>query len=181
VDISRTCKVAQKNGVSLPLLTCSPSASPFRLLYRRGRKSRRDLWITLYIASDYEQYNTGIKNSCHEHVPNVAASLLTISNHFSQPYKLAWVLLYTLTNICPVTACSFTPRQNITLILKLSITWNFHIVIIHLMSQQMHIYYKIHVLLSTISYMFRPSMRHLQGELYYFNCKNSCKPMYNII
>jgi hypothetical protein len=49
VDISSTCKVGQKPGVSLPLLTCSPSALPSRLLYRRGRKSRRDLWITLYI------------------------------------------------------------------------------------------------------------------------------------
>ena len=35
--------------VSLPLLTCSPSAWPSRLLYRRGRKSRRDLWIILYV------------------------------------------------------------------------------------------------------------------------------------
>jgi len=43
VDISSTCKVEQKIGVSLPLLTCSPSASPSRSLYRRGRKSRRDL------------------------------------------------------------------------------------------------------------------------------------------
>ena len=43
VDISSTCKVGQKLGVSLPLLTCSPSALPSRLLYRRGRKSRRDL------------------------------------------------------------------------------------------------------------------------------------------
>ena len=32
--------------MSLPLLTCSPSAWPSRLLYRRGRKSRSDLWIT---------------------------------------------------------------------------------------------------------------------------------------
>ena len=48
VDISNTCKVEQKLGVSLPLLTCSPSAWPSRLLYRRGRKSRWDLWITLY-------------------------------------------------------------------------------------------------------------------------------------
>ena len=48
-DISSTCKVGQKLGVSLPLLTCSPSAWPSRLLYHRGRKSRRDLWITLYI------------------------------------------------------------------------------------------------------------------------------------
>jgi hypothetical protein len=47
VDILSTCKVGQKIGVSLPLLTCSPSAWPSRLLYRRGRKSRRYLWITL--------------------------------------------------------------------------------------------------------------------------------------
>ena len=51
VDISSTCKVGQKLGVSLPLLTCSPSAWPSRLLYRRGRKTRRDLWITLYSNS----------------------------------------------------------------------------------------------------------------------------------
>ena len=31
-------------------MTCSPSAWPSRLLYRRGRKSRRDLRITLYIC-----------------------------------------------------------------------------------------------------------------------------------
>jgi hypothetical protein len=49
VHISSTCEVGQKLGISLPLLTCSPSAWPSRLLYRRGRKSRRDLWITLYI------------------------------------------------------------------------------------------------------------------------------------
>jgi hypothetical protein len=48
VDISSTCKVGQKIGVSLPLLTCSPLAWPSRLLYRRGRKFRRDLGITLY-------------------------------------------------------------------------------------------------------------------------------------
>ena len=40
-------KIGQKIGVYLPLLTCFPSAWPFRLLYRRGRKSRRDLWIVL--------------------------------------------------------------------------------------------------------------------------------------
>ena len=44
-----TCKVGQKLGLSLPLLTCSPSAWPSWLLYRRGRKSQRNLWITLYI------------------------------------------------------------------------------------------------------------------------------------
>jgi len=51
VDISSTCKVGQKLGVSLPLFTRSPSAWPSRLLYRRGRKSRRDLWIILYVGS----------------------------------------------------------------------------------------------------------------------------------
>ena len=45
MNISSTCKVGQKLGVSVPLLTCSPSAWPSRLLYRRGRKSRRDLRI----------------------------------------------------------------------------------------------------------------------------------------
>ena len=38
-----TLQVGQKLGVSLPLLTCSPSTYISRLLYRRGRKSRRDL------------------------------------------------------------------------------------------------------------------------------------------
>ena len=50
-DISSTCKVGQKLGLSLPLLTCSPSAWPSRLLYSRGRKSRKDLRITLYVTS----------------------------------------------------------------------------------------------------------------------------------
>ena len=31
-------------------MKCTPSAWPSRLLYRRGRKSRRDLWITLYTS-----------------------------------------------------------------------------------------------------------------------------------
>jgi hypothetical protein len=53
VEISSTCKVGQKLWVSLPLLTCSPSAWPSRLLYRRGRKSRRDLWVTLYFKNFY--------------------------------------------------------------------------------------------------------------------------------
>jgi hypothetical protein len=48
VDISSTCKVGQKLGVSLPMWTCSPSAWSSRLLYRWGRKSPRDKWITLY-------------------------------------------------------------------------------------------------------------------------------------
>jgi len=47
VDVSSTCKIRQKLGVFLPPLRCSPSAWSSRLLYRRGRKSRRDLRITL--------------------------------------------------------------------------------------------------------------------------------------
>jgi hypothetical protein len=45
--ISSTCKIRQKLGVSLPLLTCTPSAWPSQLLYSRGRTSRKDLRITL--------------------------------------------------------------------------------------------------------------------------------------
>ena len=48
VDISSTCKVGHEFRVSLPLLTCSPSALPSQMLYCRGRNSRRDLWITLH-------------------------------------------------------------------------------------------------------------------------------------
>jgi hypothetical protein len=57
VDISSNCKVGQKIGVSLLLLTCSPSAWPFRLLYHRGRKSRRDLRITLYFHMEHIYVN----------------------------------------------------------------------------------------------------------------------------
>jgi hypothetical protein len=49
VDLSSTCKVGQKLWVSLPLLTCSPSAWSSRLLYRKCRKSGRDLRITLHL------------------------------------------------------------------------------------------------------------------------------------
>jgi hypothetical protein len=49
VDISSTCRVEQKLEVSLPLLTCSPSAWS-RLLYCRSENSRRDLLITLYFV-----------------------------------------------------------------------------------------------------------------------------------
>ena len=56
VDISSsTCKVGQKLGVSLPLLTCFPSAWPSQLLYHRGQKSWRDLRITLYFKN-YKTY-----------------------------------------------------------------------------------------------------------------------------
>jgi hypothetical protein len=51
-----TCKYAtapsthkKKLEEILYLFICSPSARPSRLLYRRGGKSRRDLWITMYI------------------------------------------------------------------------------------------------------------------------------------
>jgi hypothetical protein len=70
VHISSTCKVWQKLGMSLPLLTCSPSAWPTRLLYCRGRKSRRDLWITLYKASQartiyqYKNIKTKVMKCC---------------------------------------------------------------------------------------------------------------------
>jgi hypothetical protein len=46
--LSNTYKVGQNFGVFLPLLTCSPSVWPSRLLYRRGQKSWKDLWNTLY-------------------------------------------------------------------------------------------------------------------------------------
>jgi hypothetical protein len=39
---------SDRNLESLPLLKCSPSAWSSRLLYRRGRKSRRVLRITVY-------------------------------------------------------------------------------------------------------------------------------------
>jgi hypothetical protein len=61
VDISSTCKVGQKRWVSLPLLTCSSSAWPSRLLYRRGRQSQRDLWITLYIWVFFENLSRNLK------------------------------------------------------------------------------------------------------------------------
>jgi len=42
VNIWSTCKVGQKLGVFLPMLTCSTTAWLSRLLYRRGRNSRSD-------------------------------------------------------------------------------------------------------------------------------------------
>jgi hypothetical protein len=67
VDIPSTCKVGQKLKVSLPLLTRFSSAWPSWLLYRRGRKSRRDLRITLYVCI----YISGIK--LHVSVNNEAS------------------------------------------------------------------------------------------------------------
>jgi hypothetical protein len=49
-----TCKYAtaprtqKKIGEIFYLLICSPSTWPSWLLYRRGRRSRKELWITLY-------------------------------------------------------------------------------------------------------------------------------------
>jgi len=52
---------------TLPLLTCSPSAWPSRLPYRRGRKSLRDLWITLYFEKTQVLLKSG-KNRGALHV-----------------------------------------------------------------------------------------------------------------
>ena len=60
-----TCKVGQKLGVSLPVFTCSPSAWPTHLLYRRGRKSRRDFWIILYFPLLRCLYHDFIITSYH--------------------------------------------------------------------------------------------------------------------
>jgi hypothetical protein len=58
-------------------LTCSPSAWPSRLLYRRGRNSRRDLWITLYFSTlSHKRHGFGKKrdywiwNMCLEFLYN---------------------------------------------------------------------------------------------------------------
>jgi hypothetical protein len=55
VHISSTCKVGQKLVMSLPLLTCSPSAWPSRLLYLRGRKSR-GTYMYVYFVQEYVKY-----------------------------------------------------------------------------------------------------------------------------
>jgi hypothetical protein len=69
VGISRTCKVGQKLGMSLPLLTCSPSAWPSRLLYRRCRKSRRDFWVTLFILPGWRVTLPHFVYKVYVHVP----------------------------------------------------------------------------------------------------------------
>jgi hypothetical protein len=74
-DISSTCKVGQNLGVSLPLLTCSPSAWPSRLLYRRCRTFRTDLWITLYLVKIsnwsplFSRYFVILKSSFYDQHP----------------------------------------------------------------------------------------------------------------
>ena len=69
VGISSTCQVGQKLGVSLPLLTWSPSEWPSRFLYGRGRKSRRHLWVILCIDT-----------RCSCEVPFILIRILEILN-----------------------------------------------------------------------------------------------------
>ena len=77
VDISSTWKVGQKRRVSLPLLRCSPSAWPSRLLYGGGRKSRRDLWITLYkfVQWTFQLLNTKVYKTYILPLPCLNSSL----------------------------------------------------------------------------------------------------------
>jgi hypothetical protein len=96
VHISSTFKVGQKLGVSLPLLTCSPSAWPSRLLYRRGRKSRRDLWITLYI----------IKNRWDVTVKNKTECIVACVNIYPV-YSSLWYLYRV--NTVYINTCNNTP------------------------------------------------------------------------
>ena len=86
LHISSTCKIGQKLGVSLPLLTYSPSAWPSRLLYRRGRKSRRDLWITLYLLAIIFLYILLDRS--------ISESILSLISYYSliQPFCQAWLL-----------------------------------------------------------------------------------------
>jgi hypothetical protein len=89
VDISNTCRLGQKLGLSLPLLTCSASAWPSRLLYRRGRKSRTDLRITLYLST-----------SSHKRHDFRKKKILGIKCVFRFPLKIClkyfslWITLY---------------------------------------------------------------------------------------
>ena len=69
-------------------MTCSPSSWPSRLLYRRGRKSRRDLWITLYVLH-IEACEVGHKDILFWTVPfgfnslsNVGLIYLTVQKTF---------------------------------------------------------------------------------------------------
>jgi hypothetical protein len=64
VNILSTYKVGQELGVSLALLTCSPSAWPSWLLYRRGWK----LWITLYIQWMFSCLIKILNTVCHWNV-----------------------------------------------------------------------------------------------------------------
>jgi hypothetical protein len=59
-DTSSTCKVRQKLGVSLPLLSRSPSAWPSRLMYRRGRTSRMEFELSS-IEIDWSVNSRAIK------------------------------------------------------------------------------------------------------------------------
>jgi len=98
VHISSICKVGQKLGVSLPLLTCSPSAWPSRLLYRRGRKSRRDLWITLYnhllhVSVVHRQLQAATQ--IYEQPYRITIQFCRVTIHSSYRNKIAAILKYT--------------------------------------------------------------------------------------
>jgi hypothetical protein len=102
VDILSTCKVRQKFGVSLHLLTCSPSARPSWLLYRRGRKSRRDLWITMYrnniqhnVNSQQQRSYVDVTKSNTNQVADTAITLTKFLDEFKDCLinchnKIAW-------------------------------------------------------------------------------------------
>jgi len=64
VDISSTCKVVQKLGVYLPLLTCSPSAWPSQLLYRRGLKSEGLMNYSVCTLGTYRAINEVATKFC---------------------------------------------------------------------------------------------------------------------
>jgi hypothetical protein len=93
VVISSTCKVGQKLGVSLPLLTCSPSAWPSQLLYCRGRKSWRDLLITLYLWMYI--IITQLVPSITPYTQFMYCFNIHVPRHWSSVYKLScWVRMW---------------------------------------------------------------------------------------
>jgi len=69
VHISSTCKVGQKLGVYLSLLIRSFLLCLSWLLRSRVRKSRRDLWITLYLSFLllFRQYSTACNQQATVH------------------------------------------------------------------------------------------------------------------
>ena len=89
LHISSTCKVGQKLGEILYLLICSFLLCLFWLLRSRVRKSRRDLWITLYIDCK------------HKHIMNNMMVIKECVDINVFPYLL-WLLLLWL--ICLVFA-----------------------------------------------------------------------------
>jgi hypothetical protein len=108
VDISSTCMVGQKIGVSLPMLTCSPSAWPSLLLYCRGQKSQRDLRITLYIllCCIIFIFVTELQDA------------YKLSKYFAQPYfHKYWTEIHDVTTIWKRNVCSFIVTLNVSKLL----------------------------------------------------------------